>query len=205
MNKKYLQKKLEKIILDTAIKLAKQNIGSLAVLELGAQIQYIDLFDNDIKPFNILNSVRRYEILACVDGAVIIDKEGNIKSYCAKISNTKPFKNFGCRHAAAYTASRGKNLAILSSEEDHKVRIFKNGQLMMQIDPYEKDIEKNTSQTVNLLESIGIGTLSYIGIGALVPTLGLALIPGVIIFSSTHYVMSHIKNFIERQNKDEGK
>jgi len=190
------QKKIEKIMLDTAIKLAKNGTGSLAVLELSNKVKYINLFNNDIEPFNILDSVRRYEILSSVDGAVIIGSDGMVKSYCAQISNTKPFKNFGTRHSAAYTASLNGNLAVLSSEEDHKIRVFKDGKLIMQLDPYEKDIEHRTHEAVNIMESIGVATLGVIGTSTLIPTLGLTLIPGIIIFGSAHYLLKNLVNYI---------
>ena len=190
------QKKIEKVMLDTAIKLAKNGTGSLAIFEIGSKVKYEHLFNNDIGPFNVLDSVRRYEILSSVDGAVIIDKSGSVKSYCAQILNTKPFKNFGTRHSAAYTSSLKGNISVLSSEEDRKVRVFKDGHLVMQLDPFEKDIEKKTHEAVHILESIGIGALGVIGVGALVPTLGITLIPGVIIFGSAHYLIKNLANYI---------
>src|SRR3989344_5736425 len=100
----------------------------------------LDLMEKEITA-NMLENQRRLEALALLDGACIVDKNGSLIAYSAKIINTKVFKGFGTRHSAAYTASLNKNVAILASEEDRKIRIFKNGKLIMQIDPMEKNIE----------------------------------------------------------------
>jgi hypothetical protein len=88
------------------------------------------------------------------------------------------------------------NLAVLSSEEDHKIRVFKDGHLIMQLDPYEKGIEKKTHEAVNIMESIGVATLGVISTSIMVPTLGLTLIPGIIIFGSAHYLLKSLANYI---------
>ena len=60
--------------------------------------------------------------------------------------------------------------------------------MIMQIDALGKNIEKSVPQAVNILESVGAGTLGAIGTSLLVPSLGLALLPGVIVFGSAHYL-----------------
>ena len=199
------QKEVEKVLLDTAIKLASQGIGSISVFNIGKEVDYDDLFEKDIEQFDIIEAIRRFEIVSAVDGACIIDKDGKLISYSAQIKNSKPYKNFGCRHSAAYTASFGGNLVIMSSEEDRKVKVFKEGNLIMQIDSTEKEVQHKTREAVGLLESVGVGTLGVIGATILVPTIGITLIPGIIIFGSSHFVLKNIINFIidktEHQNK----
>ena len=53
----------------------------------------------------------------------------------------------------------------------------------------KKMLEKNVSNAVNFLESIGAGTIGTIGTSLLVPTLGLAFLPGVVIFGSAYYLI----------------
>lgn len=195
-------KQIEKVMLDTAIKLARQGTGSLAVLELDHKVKYSNLFDNDVAPFNITESIRRYEILSAVDGAVIIDKEGKVKSYCAMIMNVKPYKNFGTRHSSAYTASKNGNVAVLSSEEDHKVRVFKDGRLIMQVDPDEKGIEKKTKEAVNILESLGFGFASYSAVAFTGAAVGLSLLPGVIVFGTSYAIIKFLFNYKNGKEKE---
>lgn len=197
------QKKIEKVLLDTAIKLSEQGIGSLSVFNIGKSVPYDDLFEKDVEPFDIVASPRRFEILSAIDGACIINKDGMVISYSAMIKNTKPYKNYGTRHAASYTASMNDNLVIMTSEEDRKVRVFRNGLLIMQIDPTEKEVKHKTKEAVGLLETIGVGTLGVLGTSVLLPTLGLTLIPGIIIFGSSHYILKTLVNNItdEKENK----
>ena len=180
------QKKIEKVLLDTAIKLSANGIGSISVFNIGNMVKYDDLFEKDVEPFNIVEYPRRFEIVSGVDGACIINKEGRLISYSAMIKNAKPYRGFGTRHAASYTASLGGNIVIMTSEEDRKVRVFRDGALVMQIDPTEKEVKKKTSHAINLMESVGVGTLGVIGTSVLVPTLGLTLIPGIIFFGTAH-------------------
>jgi len=190
------QKSVAKMLLDTAIKLSDHGTGSISVFNIGDKVEYDNLFDLDIASFNILDSPRRFEIVSAVDGACIIDSEGMIISYSAMIKNSKPFKGYGCRHSAAYTASLNNNIVIMTSEEDRKVRVFKNGSLIMQIDPTEKEVKHKTKEAVSLLESCGAGTLGTIGATLFIPTLGITLIPGIIIFGSSHYVLKNIINLV---------
>ena len=185
-------KNIEKTLIDIAIKIAKQEKGCLFVIKING-LNFDTLLPQDVKPFDILENQRRLEALALLDGACIVDKNGSLIAYSAKIINTKVFKGFGTRHSAAYTASLNKNVAILASEEDRKIRIFKNGKLIMQIDPMEKNIESKTKEAVNVLESIGAGSIATIGASVLAPTLGITLIPGIVIFGSTYYLVKLIQ------------
>jgi len=190
------QKSIEKILLDTAIKLSSNGIGSISVFNIGEPVDYADMFELDVTPFSIIDSPRRFEIVSGVDGACIIDSDGILRSYSAQIKNAKPFKGYGCRHSAAYTASLNNNLVIMSSEEDRKVRVFKNGSLIMQIDPTEKEVKNKTREAVGLMETIGAGAVGTIGATIFMPALGITLIPGIIIFGSSHYMLKSIVNYI---------
>ena len=63
----------------------------------------------------------------------------------------------------------------------------------MQIDPMEKNIESKTKEAVNVLESIGAGSIATIGASVLAPTLGITLIPEIVIFGSTYYLVKLIQ------------
>ena len=104
------------------------------------------------------------------------------------IKSTKTLKNFGTRHSAAISASKGENLVVVVSEEDRKVKIIKNGKMLMQFDALQRNVEEEISSAINILESVGAGTLGTIGTSLLVPGLGLTLLPGVIVFGSAYYL-----------------
>jgi len=111
-----------------------------------------------------------------------------MKAYGVMIKSTRTLKNFGTRHSAGITASQKGNLVIVVSEEDRKLRILREGKMIMQIDALQKDTEKAIPKAVGLLESVGVGTIGTIGTSLLVPTLGIALVPGIIVFGSVHYL-----------------
>jgi DNA integrity scanning protein DisA with diadenylate cyclase activity len=179
------QTKIEECIIKLGLKIAKRNEGALFVI---GKTKYKPLIEQTVPKFEAAKNLKLLESLALIDGAVILDKKGIVTAYGVMIKSTSAYKNFGTRHAAALSASKDeKNTAILISEEDKKIRIFKKGKMIMQIDPFQKNVEESVSPATNLLESIGVGTIGTIGTTILAPTLGIALLPGVIVFGSAYY------------------
>lgn len=185
-------KEVEETLIQISLKLAKEGKGCLFVIE-EKSIKYEILINQDITPFNIVDDKnrRRLELLASHDGACIINPNGNLIAYGVNISNVKVFNGFGTRHSAAYTASLFGNTAIIASEEDKKVRIFKKGRLIMQIDSLERGIERKSSEISNILESLGVGALGVIGTSSL-GFVGIALMPGVIVFGGAYYLLKKL-------------
>lgn len=192
---------IEEILTKIALKVAKSKKGCIFVI-MNNQFDYAPLIEQDIKPFAVYDYQKRVEALAIIDGACIISPEGNLIAYAVNILNTKIFSGYGTRHAAAYTASHGGNIVIMASEEDAKVRIFKDGKLIMQIDALERNIETKTKEVSNIIESVGIGTLGAIGVGLLTPAIGISLIPGILIFGTSHYVFKLIGLSLDRNKKN---
>jgi len=194
------QQKIEEKLIRIALELAKQKEGALFVLVAGKAPRYHLLVEQSVKPFSVLNvkNDKLLKSIATIDGAVIIDKEGFLVAYGAMIAGARPFKGFGTRHAAALKASQNRNIVVLSSEEEQKVKLFKNGKYIMQLDALEKGIEQKVHDITILFESIGAGFLGTIGAAVLAPALGITLIPGVIIFGGSYYA---IKKIIERARK----
>lgn len=179
-------RELQETIVQVGLRIAKRGEGALFVI---GDTEYSLLIDQSVPPFRASDNPKLLESLALIDGAVVIDKEGIVRAYGAMIKSTHTFKNFGTRHSAAISASRKNgNLVVIVSEEDKKVRILKNGKMIMQLDALQKDIEDSVSQAVNVLESVGAGTIGTIGTSLLVPALGLSLLPGVIVFGSAYYL-----------------
>jgi DNA integrity scanning protein DisA with diadenylate cyclase activity len=184
-SKKISMKKIEETLLQVGLRIAKRGEGALFVV---GEVEYKPLIDQSVPPFKISDNPKLLESLALIDGAVIIDKDGMMKAYGVMIKSTRTFKNFGTRHSAAISASKGDNLVIIISEEDRKVRILKNGKMVMQIDALQKDVEKSVPTAINVLESVGAGTIGTIGTSLLAPALGVAFLPGVILFGSAYYL-----------------
>ena len=186
MPKQTSLKRIEEIIVEVCLKIAKRGEGALFVV---GEAEYKPLVEQNVPSFKIIENPKLLESLALMDGAVVIDKKGFVKAYGVMIKSTSTLRNFGTRHSAAISASKiNGNTAIIVSEEDKKVKILKNGKMIMQIDALQKKVEKSVPQAVNFLESIGAGTLGAIGTGILVPSLGITFLPGVIVFGSAYYL-----------------
>jgi len=178
-------KELEETLIQVGLRIAKRGEGALFVV---GDIDFKLLVDQSVPPFKIVDNPKLLESLAIMDGAVIIDKEGFMKNYGAMIKVTRTFKNFGTRHSAALSAAKKDNLVVIVSEEDRKIKILRNGKMVMQIDALQKNIEKSVPRAVDLLESVGAGAIGTIGTSLLLPALGIALLPGIVIFGSTYYL-----------------
>ena len=183
--KEELEKELQETLIQVGLRIAKRGEGALFVV---GETKYKPLVDQQVPPFNVVDNPKLLESLAIMDGAVILDTDGKMKAYGAMIKSTRTLRNFGTRHSAAVSASKKGNLVVIISEEDKKVRVLKEGKMILQIDALQKGVEKSVPQAVNLLESIGAGTLGAIGTSILVPTLGITLGPGILVFGSAYYL-----------------
>ena len=178
-------KELEEYLIKVGLRIANRKEGALFVV---GKTKYEPLIEQTVPKFEAKKNPKLLESLALIDGAVILNKKGFVEAYGVLIKTKSAYKNFGTRHSAAMTASQDKdNFVLLVSEEDKKLRIFKEGKMVMQIDPNQKNVEKSISPAATILESIGVGTVGTIGVGILAPTLGIALLPGVVVFGAAHY------------------
>lgn len=197
--KKSIIKEIEEKILKLAVHIARDGEGALFVI--GENVEYSLLVKQRMKMFNVLEqgTEKTLRALAIMDGAVIINREGLVLGYGAMIKKTKPYVGYGTRHAAAMTASKNKNIVIMCSEEERKVKIFRNGKFIMQMDALQKDVEKDIPKVADVLESMGAGFVGVIGAAALAPALGIALVPGVIIFGGGYYAAKKIINLVKKE------
>ena len=177
-------------MIQVGLRIAKRGEGALFIV---GDFEYKPLVDQRVPPFNVIENPKLLESLALMDGAIIIDKEGIMNAYGVMIKAKKTFRNFGTRHSAGLSASLKKgNTVFVVSEEDKKIRILREGKMIMQIDALQKNVEKSVSNAAGILESIGIGTIGTIGTGILAPSLGIALLPGVILFGSAYYLLKYL-------------
>ena len=99
-------KALQETLIQVGLRIAKRGEGALFVV---GETEYSSLVEQSVPPFKVSENSKLLESLALMDGAVIIDKEGIMRSYGAMIKTTKTFKNFGTRHSAALSAATGDN------------------------------------------------------------------------------------------------
>ena len=84
-------KDIQEVLLQVGLRVAKRGEGALFIV---GEIEYKPLVDQSVPPFNVCSNPKLLESLALMDGAVIIDKEGMMVAYGAKVKSTKVFKNF---------------------------------------------------------------------------------------------------------------
>jgi len=186
--KKAAEEKILETLMQVGLRIAKRGEGALFVV---GEVEYKPLVDQQVPPFKVSNNPKLLESLAIMDGAVIIDHEGVMQAYGVMIKSRRVFKNFGTRHSAAISASKKGNTVVIISEEDKKVRILKEGKMIMQLDALQKNVEKSVPFAANLLESLGAGTIGVLGTSILAPAAGIAgiaLVPGVLVFGSAYYL-----------------
>ncbi|MFH1358301.1 MAG: DNA integrity scanning protein DisA nucleotide-binding domain protein [archaeon] len=184
-NKKITLKELQEILIETGLRIAKRGEGALFVV---GEISYKPLIEQKVPSFKINENSKLLESLAMIDGAVIIKPDGFLEAYGVMIKTTKTIKNFGTRHSAAISAAKNDNLVVLVSEEDKKIKILQKGKMIMQIDALQKNVEKSVPQMVDILESVGAGAIGVVGASVLAPTVGIALLPGIVVFGSAYYL-----------------
>jgi len=183
-------KKIEELLIQVGLKIAKRGEGALFIV---GDVDYKPLVKQEVPPFNAFENPKLLESLSIMDGAVILAENGIVKAYGVMVKSRKVLKNFGTRHSAAISSSKKGNLVVVVSEEDKKIRVLKEGKVIMQIDSLQKNVEKNVSKAVDLLESVGAGTLGTVGAGILAPGLGIALLPGIVLFGSAYYLTKFLR------------
>ena len=187
-------KEIEKAILDLSIKICKRGEGGMFIL--GEDLNdFSFLVNQDFNRFNILDNPKTAESLALQDGAVWIKNNGELIGYGIMMTKPIPVLNKGTRHASAVSASsQNGNKVFLISQEDKKIKIFKQGEIIMQLDVLEEGVEKNTGNAINILESVGAGAGATILAGMVFPAVAIAVIPGIFLFGSSHFIIKTLVN-----------
>jgi len=173
-------KNLNEEIINIGLRICKRNDGALIVV---GEADYTPLIKQEVPSFNIMENPKLLESLALMDGAIILDKKGFLKAYGVKLKSNFTWKNFGTRTSAGYSASMKEgNTVYVISQEDSKIRIFKSGKLIMEIDGRQKDIEKKIPEISKIMEAVGWGAFGTLGAGLLAPAFGLVITSGITIF-----------------------
>ncbi len=194
-------------VLEMVNKFALEKKGSLFVITNNTNIHkyyerlYPDLFSN--KDINLKCKETRIllSVLTDLDGAIIITEEGKIIDYGAKLKPTAGiFPGHGTRHYAALGITKIPNtMSILSSEEDGQVRIFKNKNLVAEINPKNGKNTKFFYRLANLFSKSEILVATSGGVTSLL--IGINPILAGLVFTGsyviTKYGVASIKDFID--------
>lgn len=189
---------LNEEIIKVLLKIAKRGEGALIVV---GECKYKPLVEQSVPPFEVMKNPKLLESLALMDGAVIVKNNGMMEAYgvMIKANMLSMIKNLGTRHNSGMSASmtRGTTAYVLS-EEEGKIRIYKEGKLVLEIDGKNKEVEKRIPEITKIMESVGWGTATMVGVGLLAPAIGIVAIPGITIFavgSGAVYLLKKLKEW----------
>lgn len=201
MNKKNVIKEIMKL----ATTMARKKKGSFYIITKESlskhyETLYPELFSG--KNVRIDNEPARTLLLYLseMDGAIVINENGIIETYGAKIKKTKILPGHGTRHSAALGISRVQGtLVIISSEEDGLIRTFDNGKLVAEINPETGKNTKFIDRFAELFTKTDIQVATSSGIASLLIGLN-PLVAGAVFTGSwiiTKYGLASMKDFIK--------
>lgn len=140
MSKGLGKQEVYKILLPIAKEIAKQKEGALFVIGPKREFnkKYEHLFPQMLTNHKI-NEPGMEKVLvklATLDGAVLLSNKGELIAYGTKVKGSIPMPGYGTRHAAArgITTRMKNSTAILVSEEANWVKVFKEGNIILEMD-----------------------------------------------------------------------
>ena len=141
MHKKTVKKEeVYNFLLDISKEIAKKKSGALFVISDNKYFDdlYEPLYPQAIANTSIFQKGAKELIvkLAELDGAFLVNEEGVLHAFGARILKSKALPGYGTKHAAAVgvTSNIKPSVAILVSEENHWIKIFKDGKILVEMD-----------------------------------------------------------------------
>jgi len=188
-----IEKDLVKLVIDLTMEYGQNKEGSFFIITSRSLRPYYSwLYTNILEKTKVSVKSKRMlplvKKLAELDGAVIIDDKGYLVAYGAQINKIKKYKGHGTRHSAALGISTVPGtLAIISSEEDGAVRIFRNGVTLVEINPFTKTPPTLSEKVADLVTSSSLPLIGSGGLAAL--ALGVNPFMAAIVFTGS-YIMT---------------
>ena len=148
---------------------------------------YPNLFEGKKLNISQKNVIPLIEKLSEMDGAIVLDEDGNIIANGVEVKISKPFPGHGTRHSSALGISQIKGTtSIISSEEDGCTRVFVNGRLLVEINPLTKAPKALSDRIADLIAS------AHLPIGGGIASIALGVNPLVaaIVFTGSYIATS---------------
>ncbi len=138
-----LEEHVMDVILGVAKSISKSGEGGLVVIAERADVE--GLYETHYPQFTSASPIVEkgmnvvLEKLATIDGAMIVSPRGELISYGARLLRSTTLPGFGTRHAAAsgITEAIPSATAVLISEESSWIKIFQNGNIVLEMDASE--------------------------------------------------------------------
>ena len=169
---KKVEKKVHDAVLDIAKEMAKKREGALFVI--GPKNKFKKLYEPLFPQSRIKHKVYYKGMdefltkLATLDGAVIISNRGNILAYGSRLKRSRAVKGFGTKHAAAagITGAIPGSTAILVSEEVNWIKVFKDGKIVLEMDPVAETSRSLNNKIISFLTDNDTALLTAAGASA---------------------------------------
>lgn len=201
MAKKMDRNEVYKILLPIAKEIARQKEGALFVIGPKNKFRrkYETMFPQLItkKKLNEAGMEKVLFKLATLDGAVLISNNGEVMAYGAKIKKSKPLAGYGTRHAAAsgITTFMPDSTAILVSEEVNWIKVFKEGNIILEMD--SEDAPRSLdNRVISFLTDGDTALLTAGGISAAI--LGGAAVAPIMIVGGTYLAIKTATGLIKK-------
>ncbi|MBS3111841.1 DNA integrity scanning protein DisA nucleotide-binding domain protein [Candidatus Woesearchaeota archaeon] len=188
-------------LLETGKKLAEKNMGALFVIADSKKFEgtYEILYPQIIRDQRIFEKGCQELILklAELDGAFLIGEDGSLVAFGARIKQSKVLPGYGTKHAAAtgITGNIQDSTAILVSEETRWTKVFKNGEIILEVDT-AKAPKKEINKVVSFLTDNDTALLATAGASAAI----MGVIP-VVIVSGTYLVIKAAAEVVKKNWK----
>lgn len=192
--------KKEKRVIDACMDVAMGNTdhGCLFVIELEPQhgSYYAKVFPQLAhvggRKLNVTDPVDKkiVQSLAAIDGATVVDKDGELREFGVTLKHQRTFLSHGKRHAFALGTSARKGIVcIVASEEDKHVRAFKGGICITDVDSRTGITADVRHKIIEILDTPMSKLLVGAGVAASILTLN--PIPAIITITGSGVAVSY--------------
>lgn len=188
-------------LLETSKEIARKKLGVLFVIAQKGSFKgiYEPLYPQVIEDHSIFEKGSKELILklAELDGAFLINDDGILVAFGARILKSKALPGYGTKHAAAVgiTSYVKNSSAILVSEETHWIKVFKNGKMILEMDA-SKTPPSVMHKVVTFITDNDTALLATAGASAAI----MGFIP-VVIVSGTYLAIRTASGIIKRSFK----
>lgn len=193
------KEKVYNFILEIAKNLAEQKKGALFVVAPKEKFRNTHdcLYPQLISNHSILDKGAKELVqkLAELDGAFLISDAGELIAYGARIKRSIPLKGYGTKHAAAtgITSEIKNSTAILVSEETNWIKIFKSGQIVVEMDSTKKSPATLTHKVLSFLTDNDTALITTAGASAAI----VGFLP-VVVVSGTYLAVKTASGIIKK-------
>jgi diadenylate cyclase len=185
-------------LLEVSQEFAKRKLGALIVIAPKKKFNKIyeplypqitgknDIFEKGTRELMIK--------LAELDGAFLIGDDGTIVAFGARITKSKVLPGYGTKHAAAVGITKHiqNSSAILVSEENNWVKVFKDGKIILELDS-TKQPPQLMNKIVNFVTDNDTALIATAGVSAAIT----GVIP-IVIVSGTYLAIKTASGIIRK-------